>query len=146
LPELGTLNRKQIAALAGLAPFNRDSGSLHGNRCIWGGQLGTMWTNMDAATTTQRDGDRNPLGVRYIPVDVIVGNVLDYEMTKRAELRSVPRIHHPMRDVACRTGETAISKGAEIASVLVTGCLRISAPSTSALSPFLGALPEDGCC
>src|ERR1700719_458843 len=37
LPELGALNRKQIAALAGLAPFNRDSGSLHGSRCIWGG-------------------------------------------------------------------------------------------------------------
>jgi transposase len=38
LPELGTLNRKQIAALAGLAPFNRDSGSLRGSRCIWGGR------------------------------------------------------------------------------------------------------------
>jgi transposase len=38
LPELGMLNRKQIAALAGLAPFNRDSGSLHGSRCIWGGR------------------------------------------------------------------------------------------------------------
>jgi transposase len=30
LPELGMLNRKQIAALAGLAPFNRDSGNLRG--------------------------------------------------------------------------------------------------------------------
>ena len=38
LPELGELNRKQIAALAGLAPFNRDSGSLRGSRCIWGGR------------------------------------------------------------------------------------------------------------
>ncbi len=38
LPELGALNRKQIAALAGLAPFNRDSGKLRGNRCIWGGR------------------------------------------------------------------------------------------------------------
>jgi transposase len=36
LPEPGALNRKQIAALAGLAPFNRDSGSSHGSRCIWG--------------------------------------------------------------------------------------------------------------
>ena len=32
------LNRKQIAALAGLAPFNRDSGNLRGSRCIWGGR------------------------------------------------------------------------------------------------------------
>jgi transposase len=38
LPELGALNRKQIAALAGLAPFNRDSGVLRGSRCIWGGR------------------------------------------------------------------------------------------------------------
>ncbi len=38
LPELGMLNRKQIAALAGLPPFNRDSGSVRGSRCIWGGR------------------------------------------------------------------------------------------------------------
>src|SRR5438128_3376029 len=38
LPELGMLNRKQIAALAGLAPFNRNSGKLSGSRCIWGGR------------------------------------------------------------------------------------------------------------
>jgi transposase len=38
LPEWGALNRKQIAALAGLAPFNRDSGKLRGSRCIWGGR------------------------------------------------------------------------------------------------------------
>ena len=38
LPELGRLDRKQIAALVGLAPFNRDSGSLRGSRCIWGGR------------------------------------------------------------------------------------------------------------
>src|SRR6266849_5589929 len=38
LPELGMLNRKQIAALAGLAPFNRDSGNMRGSRCVWGGR------------------------------------------------------------------------------------------------------------
>ncbi|MDP3268625.1 MAG: IS110 family transposase [Legionella sp.] len=38
LPELGTLTPKQIAALAGLAPFNRDSGTLKGKRTIWGGR------------------------------------------------------------------------------------------------------------
>jgi transposase len=38
LPELGTLDRKQIAALVGVAPFNRDSGSLKGRRSIWGGR------------------------------------------------------------------------------------------------------------
>ncbi len=38
LPELGTLNRKQIAALAGVAPFNKDSGRRRGKRSIWGGR------------------------------------------------------------------------------------------------------------
>ena len=38
LPELGTVNRKPIAALVGVAPFNRDSGRLRGRRAIWGGR------------------------------------------------------------------------------------------------------------
>jgi transposase len=38
LPELGTLNRKQVAALVGVAPLNRDSGTLRGRRTIWGGR------------------------------------------------------------------------------------------------------------
>ncbi len=38
LPELGKLNRKEIAALAGVAPINRDSGSYRGKRRIYGGR------------------------------------------------------------------------------------------------------------
>lgn len=38
LPELGRLNRGQIAALAGLAPLNRDSGAWRGRRCTGGGR------------------------------------------------------------------------------------------------------------
>jgi transposase len=38
LPELGQLNRKQIAALVGVAPYNCDSGQMHGRRAIWGGR------------------------------------------------------------------------------------------------------------
>jgi transposase len=38
LPELGTLNRRAIAALAGLAPFDHDSGKMKGRRCISGGR------------------------------------------------------------------------------------------------------------
>ncbi len=38
LPELGALNRKQIAALVGVAPLNRDSGTLRGRRTVWGGR------------------------------------------------------------------------------------------------------------
>jgi transposase len=36
MPELGTLNRREAAALAGLAPFNRDSGSLRAKRTVFG--------------------------------------------------------------------------------------------------------------
>ena len=38
LPELGSLNRKKIASLVGLAAFNKDSGQLLGKRCCWGGR------------------------------------------------------------------------------------------------------------
>src|SRR5690606_8303823 len=41
LPELGTLNRRQISALVGVAPFNRDSGRLRGKRSIYGGRAAT---------------------------------------------------------------------------------------------------------
>ena len=38
LPELGRLNRKEIAALVGVAPLNRDSGLFRGKRKVWGGR------------------------------------------------------------------------------------------------------------
>ena len=40
LPELEHLNRKKLAALVGVAPVNRDSGTLRGVRTIWGGRSG----------------------------------------------------------------------------------------------------------
>ncbi|MGV2482270.1 UNVERIFIED_CONTAM: IS110 family transposase, partial [Salmonella enterica subsp. enterica serovar Weltevreden] len=38
LPELGKLDRRRIAALVGVAPLNRDSGQMRGQRSIWGGR------------------------------------------------------------------------------------------------------------
>jgi len=38
LPELGRMNRKQVAALVGVAPYAFESGTLKGRRCIWGGR------------------------------------------------------------------------------------------------------------
>jgi transposase len=38
LPELGTLDRRQMAALVGVAPLNRDSGLFRGRRTVWGGR------------------------------------------------------------------------------------------------------------
>ena len=49
LPELGSLNNKQIAALTGVAPYNRDSGSLRGKRRIRGGRHGVRTTLFMAA-------------------------------------------------------------------------------------------------
>jgi len=44
LPELGHLNRQEIAALVGVAPFNRDSGQFRGTRSIFGGRASVRCT------------------------------------------------------------------------------------------------------
>ena len=49
LPELGDLNRQQISALVGVAPFNRDSGQFSGKRHVWGGRAGVRATLYMAA-------------------------------------------------------------------------------------------------
>lgn len=57
LPELGTLDRKKISALAGLAPFNRDSGTLRGKRMIGGGRATVRRTLYMAALVAVRHND-----------------------------------------------------------------------------------------
>ena len=57
LPELGALNRKQIAALVGVAPLARDSGSLRGKRLVWGGRAPVRAALYMAALVASR---RNP--------------------------------------------------------------------------------------
>ena len=54
LPELGTLNRKQIAALVGVAPFNRDSGPHRGKRSVWGGRATVRSTLYMSALVASR--------------------------------------------------------------------------------------------
>lgn len=54
LPKLGTLNRKQIAALVGVAPLNRDSGLLRGRRTVWGGRARVRATLYMATLTATR--------------------------------------------------------------------------------------------
>ena len=58
LPELGRLDRQQVAALVGVAPFNRDSGKFHGRRAIWGGRAAVRSVLYMAALTARRS---NPL-------------------------------------------------------------------------------------
>ena len=54
LPELGTVNRQQIAALAGLAPYNNDSGTKTGTRSIYGGRARVRTALYMAALTAVR--------------------------------------------------------------------------------------------
>lgn len=54
LPELGTLNRQQIAALVGVAPFNCDSGIVRGRRTVWGGRAAVRATLYMAALSAAR--------------------------------------------------------------------------------------------
>jgi transposase len=58
LPELGQLDRKAIAKLVGVAPLNRDSGTLHGARRVWGGRAGVRAVLYMAALVATR---YNPL-------------------------------------------------------------------------------------
>jgi transposase len=54
LPELGTLNRQKIAALVGVAPFNKDSGPKRGKRRIFGGRSAVRRTLYMAALACTR--------------------------------------------------------------------------------------------
>ena len=65
LPELGRCSRQEVAALVGVAPFNRDSGTRRGRRRIWGGRgrvraalymaaLTAVWSNPRLRACYQR--------------------------------------------------------------------------------------------
>jgi transposase len=54
LPELGTLTRRQIAALVGACPFSRDSGKMRGRREIWGGRASVRATFYMATLVASR--------------------------------------------------------------------------------------------
>lgn len=54
LPELGKLNRREIAGLVGVAPYNCDSGRLQGRRAIWGGRASVRAALYMAALVASR--------------------------------------------------------------------------------------------
>jgi transposase len=58
LPELGQLTRQQLAALVGVAPLNRDSGTLRGRRMVWGGRAPVRAVLYMAALVASR---KNPI-------------------------------------------------------------------------------------
>ena len=124
LPELGMLNRKQIAALAGLAPFNRDSGSMRGSRCIWGGRAQVRRVLYMATVA----------GVRSNPA---IKNFLSAAACRR-EARQT-RAHRLYAQIP-RYSQCHASRQDSLANHLR------SPPPTSPLSPLLGAVSEHGCC
>ena len=69
LPELGRSNRKQISALAGVASFARDSGTLRGKRTVWGGR-GSVRATLYMATLV---GVRHHVVLRDTIAQAIVG-------------------------------------------------------------------------
>lgn len=54
LPEIGKLNRQEISALVGVAPFDRDSGRFRGRRTIWGGRANVRCALYMAAVSARR--------------------------------------------------------------------------------------------
>lgn len=70
LPELGTLDRHQIAALVGVAPFNRDSGKMRGKRMICGGRAQVRRALYMAALVSTRF---NPVIARFYQRLLVAG-------------------------------------------------------------------------
>jgi transposase len=123
LPELGGLNRKQIAALAGLAPFNRDSGSLRGSRRIWGGRA----------------------EVRRVLYMAAVAGIRNNAVIKTFYLRLRANGKHAKPALtAC------MRKLLVILNPMIRGKTHWQVPalatSTSTISPLAGAVAEHGCC
>ena len=123
LPELGALNRKQIAALAGLAPFNRDSGSLRGSRCIWDGRA-QVWRVLYMAVVS---------AVRSNPV---IKNFY-------AQLRARGKYPKSALTACMRKLLVILNAMLHNQTPWETPALTSSAAT---LSPRLGAVPEHGCC
>jgi len=123
LPELGMLNRKQIAALAGLAPFNRDSGKLRGSRCIWGGRAQVRRVLYMATVA----------GLRSNPA------IRTFYLRLRANGK-----HAKPALIAC------MRKFLVILNAMLHNKTHWQTPAptflTSSLSPLLGAVSEHGCC
>jgi transposase len=77
LPELGVLNRRKIASLVGVAPLNRDSGTMRGKRTVWGGRAALRAVLYMAALVATK---RNPV------IAAFYRRLLDAGKVKKAAL------------------------------------------------------------
>jgi transposase len=123
LPELGALNRKQIAALAGVAPFNRDSGSMRGSRCIWGGRAQVRRVLYMATVA----------GIRSNPA------ISSFYLRLRASGKHAkPALTACMRKLLVILNAMLRTKTHWQIPALAT--------PTSTISPLVGVVSEHGCC
>jgi transposase len=122
LPELGALNRKQVAAVAGLPPFNRDSGSLHGSRCIWEGRA----------------------QVRRVPCMATVAGVRSNPVIKNFHTQLCARGKYRKSAFTACMRKLLVILNAMLHNKTHRQTPALSSP-TSSLSPFLGPVPEHGC-
>ena len=90
LPELGSLDRRKIAALVGVAPFNRDSGTMRGRRTVWGGRAKVRASLYMAALVAAR---HNPVLQRFYERLVELGKPKKLALTGR----HAQAAHHPQR-------------------------------------------------
>jgi transposase len=123
LPELGMLNRKQIAALAGLAPFNRDSGKLRGSRCIWGGRA----------------------QVRRVLYMAVVAAVRSNPTIKNFYTQLRARGKSPKSALTACMRKLLVILNAMLHNKTDWQTPALTS-STPPLSPLLGAVSEHGCC
>ena len=110
LPELGTLNRRQISALAGVAPYNHDSGRLKGQRSISGGRA-TLRTALYMATL---------VATRYnAPIKAFYQRLVDAGKPKKVALVAAMRKLLTILNAMVRDGkpwdESIHVKGAKMA-------------------------------
>ena len=94
LPELGTLDRRKIAALVGVAPFNRDSGTLRGRRTVWGGRAKVRATVYMAALVASR---HNPILRRFYQRLLGAGKPKKLALTLRHSTGESPNPTHEGR-------------------------------------------------
>jgi transposase len=113
---------RTVAALVGLAPFNRDSGSLRGSRCIWGGRAQVRRVLYMAVVAAVRS---NP----------VIKNIY-------AQLRA--RGKYPKSALTACMRKLPVILNAMLRSKISWQTPAL-ASSTATLSPLLGAVPEHAC-
>jgi transposase len=99
LPELGHLSGKAIASLVGVAPKNRDSGTLRGKRIIWGGRAKVRTGLYMGILTTVK---------RFPPIQAFYQRLVDAGKPKKLALIACMRKLLTILNAMCKNGTSAV--------------------------------------